>query len=202
MKNITAFSLAALMASVAVPAIAQEKGDFLLGIGLGWIEPSDGSNTIAGKVDADGALSPTITFEYFVADRIGIELLASWPFKHDINLNGTNAGETKHLPPTLSLQYYFVNQSKVTPFVGAGINYTYFFDEEGQGPLNGVSVDLDDSWGLALHAGLDYEINDRSAVRADVRYIDIETDANVGGGDIGDVEINPWVFNVAYVMKF
>lgn len=203
MKHITAFSLAALMASVAVPALAQEKGDFLVALGLGWVEPTEESNTLAGQIDVDGNLRPTITVEYFIADRIGIELLASWPFQHDVNLQGAGkVAEVKHLPPTLSLQYHFVNQSKVTPFVGAGVNYTYFFDEDGQGALAGANVDLDDSWGFALHAGLDYEINDRSALRADVRYIDIETDTSVNGVDIGEVKIDPWIFNIAYVMKF
>jgi len=203
MKQLTALTLAAVMASAAAPALAQEKGDILLGLGLGWIEPTQNSNTLAGQIDVDGNLRPTITAEYFVADRIGIELLASWPFQHDVNLQGAGkVAEVKHLPPTLSLQYHFVNASKVTPFIGAGINYTYFFDEDGQGALAGVNVDLDDSWGLALHAGLDYAINERSALRADVRYIDIETDVEVGGADIGKVKIDPWVFNIAYVLKF
>ncbi|MEI4231883.1 OmpW/AlkL family protein [Roseovarius sp. D22-M7] len=201
MKHITALTLAALMGTTAAPVLAQEKGDMLIGLGLGWIEPDDGSNTLVGKVDADGALSPTITFEYFIADRVGIELLASWPFEHDLNLAGSDIGETKHLPPTLSLQYYFTNASQFTPFVGAGINYTYFFDEKTRN-LGGASLDLDDSWGLALHAGVDYAISERGALRADVRYIDIETDATVGGTDIGSVDISPWVFNVAYVIKF
>jgi outer membrane protein len=200
MKHITALTLAALMGTTAAPALAQQKGDMLLGLGLGWIEPDSGSQTDLGKIAAEGALSPTITFEYFVADNIGIELLASWPFKHDLELGGTGIGETKHLPPTLSLQYHFTNQSAVTPFVGAGINYTYFFDEELD---SGARLSLDDSWGLALHAGIDYAISERGALRADVRYIDIETDANVQGvGDIGSVDIDPWVFNVAYVIKF
>ncbi|PKQ14013.1 MAG: hypothetical protein CVT70_00700 [Alphaproteobacteria bacterium HGW-Alphaproteobacteria-1] len=203
MKHITALTLAALMASMAVPALAQEKGDFLLGLGLGWVEPTQNSNTLAGKIDVDGNLRPTITIEYFIADRIGVELLAAWPFQHDVNLQGAGkVAEVKHLPPTLSLQYHFVNASKVTPFVGAGINYTYFFDETGKGALAGVNVDLDDSWGLALHAGIDYAISERSALRADVRYIDIETDTKVGGVDIGKVKIDPWVFNIAYVLKF
>ena len=204
MKHITALTLAALMGTIAAPALAQEKGDMLLGLGLGWIEPSDGTNFPGvGKIDADGALSPTITFEYFIADRVGIELLASWPFKHDLNLDGNEIGETRHLPPTLSLQYYFTNKSSITPFVGAGINYTYFFDEDTSGALAANSLDLDDSWGLALHAGADFALSDKSALRADVRYIDIETDANVSGvGELDSVEIDPWVFNVAYMLRF
>lgn len=203
MKQLTALTLAALMASAAAPALAQEKGDILLGLGLGWVEPTQNSNTLAGQIDVDGNLRPTITGEYFIADRIGIELLAAWPFQHDVNLQGAGTvAEVKHLPPTLSLQYHFVNASKVTPFIGAGINYTYFFDETGTGALAGQNVELDDSWGLALHAGLDYAITDRSALRVDVRYIDIETDVEVGGVDIGKVKIDPWVFNLAYVLKF
>jgi outer membrane protein len=203
MKQITALTLAALMASAAAPALAQEKGDILLGLGLGWVEPTQNSNTLAGRIDVDGNLRPTITAEYFIANKVGIELLASWPFQHDVNLAGAGkVAEVKHLPPTLSLQYHFVNASKVTPFVGAGINYTYFFDESGKGALAGVNVDLDDSWGLALHAGLDYAVSERAALRADVRYIDIETDVEVGGAPIGKVKIDPWVFNIAYVLKF
>ena len=202
MKHITALTLAALMGTTAAPALAQEKGDMLLGLGLGWIEPDSGSNISAlggQKLGAEGALSPTITFEYFVADNIGIELLASWPFTHDLELGGTEIGDTRHLPPTLSLQYHFTNASQFTPFVGAGINYTYFFDENLD---SGASLDLDDSWGLALHAGVDYAVSERGAMRFDVRYIDIETNAKVNGTDIGSVDIDPWVFNVAYVLKF
>lgn len=203
MKHITALTLSALLASAAVPALAQEKGDILLGLGLGWVEPTQNSDTIAGRIDVDGNLRPTLTVEYFIADRIGIELLASWPFEHDVNLQGAGTvAETKHLPPTLSLQYHFTNTSAFTPFVGVGLNYTYFFDETGKGPLAGVSVDLDDSWGLALHAGADYAISEKSALRLDVRYIDIETDVKVGGVEIGKVKIDPWVFNAAYVIKF
>jgi len=202
MKKITALTLAALMGTTAAPALAQQQGDMLLGLGLGWIEPDDGSNIAAlggNELGADGALSATVTFEYFVADRVGIELLASWPFTHDLELAGNEIGETKHLPPTLSLQYYFTNKSNITPFVGAGINYTYFFDEELD---SGDSLELDDSWGLALHAGADFALSEKSALRADVRYIDIETEAEVDGDDIGDVDISPWVFNVAYVLRF
>ena len=51
---------------------------------------------------------PTITGEYFLKDNLGIEVLAALPFQHDINVVGVGkVGSTKHLPPTVSLQYYF-----------------------------------------------------------------------------------------------
>lgn len=203
-KTLTTLTLAALLGTAAVPALAQSKGDFTIGIGVHSVTPDSGaSQTAAGPIDVDANIRPTITGEYFIADNVGIELLAAWPFEHDINLVGTGKiGSTKHLPPTLSLQYHFANNSPVTPFIGAGINYTYFFDDTATGPLAGTSLDLSDSWGYALHAGLDYAISPKGALRADVRYIDIETDVKVGGTPIGKVKIDPWVFGVAYVHKF
>lgn len=203
-KRLTKLTLAALMATAALPAFAQSKGDITLGFGVHSVTPDGGnSRTTAGLIDVDANIRPTLTAEYFIADKLGVELLVAWPFEHDINLVGTGKiGSVKHLPPTLSLQYHFTNQSQFTPFIGAGINYTYFFDDTATGPLAGTSLDLSDSWGYALHAGLDYAISPKGSLRADVRYIDIETDVRVGGAPIGTVKIDPWIFGVAYVHKF
>ena len=85
MKKLTALTLATALTAVAAPALAQEKGDMLLGLGVGYIQPTDSySATGAGLLRADGNARPTLTFEYFIADNIGIEVLAATPFEHDI----------------------------------------------------------------------------------------------------------------------
>jgi outer membrane protein len=201
MKKLTALTLATALTAVAAPALAQEQGDMLLGLGIGYIQPTDSySATGAGPLRADGNARPTLTFEYFIADNIGIEVLAATPFEHDIQLQGTgDVAKTKHLPPTVSLQYHFTNNSSMTPFIGAGINYTTFWDDR----LNtGGPLSLDDSWGYALHAGIDFAISEKAAIRTDLRYIDIETDASTPAGSLGKVKIDPVVFGVSYVMKF
>jgi len=58
------------------------------------------------------------------------------------------------------------------------------------------------SWGLAAHLGADYWVNDNSAIRADLRWIDINSDVELNGENIGKVEIDPVVVGVSYVMKF
>jgi len=192
------------LAALASPAAATDKGDFTLGFGVHNVAPQGGnSTTAAGQINVDDDASMTFTFEYFIADKIGIEVLAALPFEHDINLVGAGqVGKTKHLPPTISLQYHFVNQSRVTPFVGLGINYTTFFDDVGTGALAGAALDLDDSWGIAAHAGLDIKVSDAGALRFDMRYIDIETDVKVNGAAIGKVKIDPFVYGLAYVHTF
>ena len=111
-------------------------------------------------------------------------------------------GSTKQLPPTVSLQYHFNSRGKVSPFLGAGVNYTAFFSEDTRGALAGAKLKLDDSWGLAAHAGIDFALNERSAIRVDARWIDIDTDVTLDGAGVGTVAIDPIVYGAAYVMKF
>ena len=124
--------------------------------------------------------------------------MAAWPFDHDISLGGSKIGSTKHLPPTVSVNYHIPTQTAFKPFVGIGVNYTTFWDTSSS--LG--NLDLEDSWGVALHAGADYQITDAGALRFDVRWIDIDTEATLNGAPLTDVEIDPWVFGVSYVHRF
>ena len=198
-------SLAVALSLAAAPAMAQSKGDWTISAGVHQVAPKSDNGTLAGglEVDVDSDIKPTITGEYFIADNLGIEVLAALPFKHDININGLGrVGSTKHLPPVVTLQYHFNSQGKVSPFVGAGVNYTTFFSEETTGGLAGADLKLEDSWGLAAHAGLDFKVAENGALRVDVRWIDIDSKVKLNGEKIGTVKIDPLVYGVAYVFKF
>ena len=201
-KSILSLALLAATAMTAAPALAQQAGDITLGFGLHNVMPKSDNGTLGGPVDIGDSTRPTFTAEYFVRDNIGIELLAALPFKHTVKISGSEVGTVKHLPPVISLQYHFPTGSNFTPFVGAGLNYTAFFSEKATGPLAGSTLSLDDSWGLALHAGLDYKVSEHGSLRADVRWIDINSDVKLNGTKIGKVEIDPVVVGVAYIYKF
>ena len=198
----------ALAFGAAAPAFAQSKGDWTLGVGVHQVNPKSDNGTLAGgtlPLDIDSDVKPTITFEYFLRDNLGLEVLAALPFQHDIAVAGVGkVGSTKHLPPTVSLQYHF-GQGKVKPFVGLGVNYTRFFSTKTEGPIAGADLELSDSWGLAGHVGLDVQIGEKSAIRIDYRKIDIDTKAKLNGANLGtrnQVNIDPSVYGVAYVFQF
>ncbi len=201
----SALALALVLGGAATPALAQSAGTWTVGVGAHQVNPKSDNGELAGgtlPVEVESNVRPTITGEYFIADNVGIEVLASLPFKHDIAIDGLGTvGETKHLPPTVSLQYHF-GQGKVKPFVGAGVNYTKFFSEETSGALEGADLELDASWGLAAHAGVDFKVGDKGAIRVDARWIDIDTDVSVEGEKLGTVNIDPLVYGVAYVFSF
>ncbi|MBL3571028.1 OmpW family protein [Rhodovulum sp. BSW8] len=194
------FAIAMTAAALAgSSAFAQSQGDWTLGLGLGYVLPKDDNGRLAGSESHVGDNArPTITFEYFFADNWGVEVLGALPFKHNIHIDGVGEADTLQLPPVVSLQYHFATSSSVTPFLGAGLNYTTFWDTDSA--LG--DVDIDDSWGLALHAGVDYAIDERHAIRADVRWIDIDSDVKLNGSKIGTAHIDPWVFGVSYIWKF
>jgi outer membrane protein len=198
--------LAALAALAFAPAaMAQAAGDWTFSVGAHVVDPASDNGTLAGgalSTDVGSDWRPTITAEYFFSPRWGVEILAALPFEHDIKLNGVNAGSTKHLPPTVTLQYHFEGSEKVKPFIGAGVNYTVFFEEETRGPLAGTDLELDSSFGLAAHAGLDFAIGTNKWLRVDARWIDIDTDVKVDGAGVGSVNIDPMVYGAAFVWSF
>ena len=183
---------AALSIAFTTTATAFEPGDWLVRAGASYVNPASDNSDIV-SVDSDTSI--TFNFSYMMTDIWALELLAAVPFKHDIELlDGTKVGSTKHLPPTLSLQYHFRPTAQFQPYLGIGINYTNFFSEKTTGPLEGIDLNLGDSWGLAGQAGFDILFDDKWFFNLDVRYIDIDTKASLDGVSIGKVEIDPWVF--------
>lgn len=212
LRVILAALAVSLLAGNAMAQTYRQAGDWIARGGLGVVAPDgDGADIGPGgpTVDVDDGYAATITVAYMVTDHIGVELLASTPFNHDIDLGGGfgTIGETDQLPPTLSLQYHFGPFGRIQPYVGAGVNYTIFFNEDTKGALNGDVLNLDDSIGLAGQVGFDWHFDNKWLVNLDVRYISIETDAKLAGPTtatltggstlkIDDVEIDPWVFSI------
>lgn len=208
MKSVTsALVLTAVLGLGSTPATAGsfKAGTITFGLGLGLVDPKSDNGTLpgVGQLDIGSSTRPTITGEYFIRDNLGIELLGALPFKHSISIAGLGeVGSTKQLPPVISLQYHVPTAGAVTPFFGAGLNYTWFFDEKATGALAGSQLKLSNSFGVALHAGVDLQVSPKGWLRADVRWADIKTDVKVNGTKLGTAKVNPMVFGISYVMRF
>lgn len=196
---------------------ANQAGDWMVRGGLTSVSPNDdSSNVFVGGTDlglgvgVDSNTQLGLNVVYFVNDKWAIEVLAATPFSHDISLDTVGAlGETKHLPPTVSANYYFNNASKgFNPYVGIGLNYTIFFSEEFTGANDNAGfsdLDLDSSFGLALQVGFDYEFGNNWHLNGSARWIDIDTDAtfdlNGAAGKVS-VDIDPNVYTLSLGYRF
>ncbi len=193
-------------------ALAHEAGDFFMRAGTATVRPTEGSDDVLGMggFNVSNNTQLGLTFDYMVTDNVGIELLAATPFRHKVGLGATgNLATVKQLPPTLMAQWYFGDaKSKARPYIGAGINYTTFFDTDFNqtGKDAGLSdLSVKDPWGAAGQAGLDYMVNDDWLLNMSVWYMDIDTEVKFkAGGEQQNIKtrIDPWVFMFSAGYRF
>ena len=203
---------------MAAPAAAQDTGikagDVLLRARAIVVAPNESSGGITPTFPNEGvklnnAVMPEVDVTYMATDNIGFELIASTTKHKASGTTGTTGsiGElasTWVLPPTLTVQYHFNPKGAVRPYVGAGLNYTIFWNSEASAGLEAAGgktkVHMDDSFGWAAQAGIDVDVTPKMFLNLDVKYIDMDTKVRLDTTAIGtqrvNVDINPLVFGV------
>ena len=198
MIKLQAAAVAAFAAlAFAAPANAEILDNFQIKVGVSGILPDESGDPI--DVEISDEWVPSLQIEYFFNDNVSAELLCCVA-THDVaTTGGLDLGEVTHFPPTLTLKYRWTNFGQVEPYVGAGVNYTAFIDDE---PPAGMTIDYDESFGLAVQAGFDYRIDEHWGVNFDVRYVDIGTDVTINNSIEDSVDINPWIISTSVAYRF
>lgn len=210
---------AAAATLLAMPAQAKQ-GDVLVRLRAIMVAPNEESGSVlpgfpGEKVKVDNSVMPEIDISYMATDHIGFELIAATTKHSASGTTGTTGAigklaSTWVLPPTLTAQYHPIAEGPVRPYVGAGVNYTLFYSEDASGALEGAvgptKVHMSDSFGWALQAGVDVDLNERMFVNFDVKYIDIDTTARLTTTAAGvqrvRVHLDPIVAGVGLGMRF
>jgi outer membrane protein len=213
--RIAALGAGIALSAIAAPAPAQDwqvphKGDWIITGRITDVTSNadDAITTAAGaatglNVDVGHDVMPTLGFTYFLTDNVSVEAILG-ATRHDIRARGATTDVVVHetwvLPPVVTLQYRPVPEARVSPYVGAGLNYMLFFSGENR---NGFDVNLDDGLGYALQAGADIAISGPWTVNVDVKKVWFNTDASINGGTLeSDVNLDPWVISLGIGRKF
>ncbi|WP_033919662.1 OmpW/AlkL family protein [Sphingomonas sp. 37zxx] len=198
---VATFVLSAPVAAQSDPGrVGVQRGDVLLRLRGIVVAPNERSSGIVPtfpteRASVNNSVMPEIDVTYMATDRIGFELIAATT-KHDASgVTGTTGSigklaSTWVLPPTLTAQYHFNPTGHVRPYVGAGVNYTVFWNEKAsdglEAAVGATRVRMSDSWGLAAQIGVDIDVTPRMFVNFDVKYIDIDTTARLRTTAIGE----------------
>ncbi len=226
------FVAASLMCIGAGTAVAEADNPWMVRVRALNVIPDEAANLsvggteLVGDVDINTSIVPELDISYFLNDNIAFELILGVT-PHDVDTKGlvvpvvgelgsVDLGDVWLLPPTLTAQYHFTQLGSFKPYVGAGINYTLFFNED-EGSV-ADSIDYDPSFGPALQAGFDYDLDGEKggwAVNVDVKKIWMNTDVKVDlttalGAALGaesvivdaDVDIDPVILGVGMGYKF
>ncbi len=210
------FALGALLATTLLssPVTAAEsvegkawdaKERFMIRARAINVMPDESSSTnIGGRVTADDAFTPEVDFTYFFTDHIAAELIAATS-KHDMGAKNTtlgnlDLGDVWALPPTLTAQYHFNPHGQLRPYVGAGLGYIVWYDED---PGQVVNIDYDNNIAYALQAGIDIGLDEHWAINADVKKLWHNVDVSINSGAVtADVDLDPWIFGVGVAYRF
>lgn len=190
---------AVVAVALLVSGLAQAaQGDWLVRGRVIHINPDASSSAL--NLDVNSKTTIEADFSYFLANNLALELILATK-KHEVTAGGVPVGSVKHLPPTLTLQYHFLPQATFRPYLGAGLNYTRFYDIN----LGGGTLTVDkNSWGGALQAGADIQLTKTVFLNVDVKRIWMDTDvkSKATGATLANLKINPWIFGVGVGVKF
>lgn len=217
MKQIKSIAAAAAIvlgaAFAAAPASAGEPSSSVRGTGISagdWlvrlraisIMPQTSSNGTlnALKADVNNTIVPELDFTYMATNNIGVELILGTS-RNQVTSSLGRLGGVGVLPPTLLLQYHFNHAGKVRPYVGAGLNYTLFYNNGLRAGGQQVSID-NHSFGPAIQFGIDVDVAKNVFVNADIKKIWMRTGASLNGSSIGTLYIDPLIVGVGVGMRF
>ncbi|WP_404935579.1 OmpW/AlkL family protein [Paraburkholderia sp. DHOC27] len=177
-------------------------GDVLVRLRAISIIPNvETTNTLSAlQVGVNNAIVPELDLTYMIRDYLGVELILGTS-RHQVTSNLGNLGGVNVLPPTLLLQYHFNHQGRIRPYLGAGLNYTYFYNNGLSAGGEPVSI-TNHSFGPAVQAGVDVQVTKTFFVNADIKKIWMHTDASLGGQALGRLSIDPVVVGLGVGMKF
>jgi outer membrane protein len=199
------------LAALAGAAQAQEN---TFKAGISRYTTHERSNGVTGigvpagaDVDVSDATTLVLTYERALTPNIGVEIALGIPPKLKARGDGTVAflGEvltTRIVAPTLFANYHFGTPGDaLRPYLGVGVNYTRFTRIES---TLAPSVEMGDSWGAAVQAGLDYAIAPNWGLFASVARIDVESKVVAAGATVirTTVDFRPIVYTLGMAYRF
>ncbi len=214
LKIFIIFSFLAFIGFLNEKTFAQESSSFksagtwLVGLKVLNLDPDVDSNvSIGGAATVDDDTVPELDIRYFITDNLAIEAIFGTT-EHNVGaintaLGDVNLGTVKVLPPTFTLQYHFNTEGNFQPYVGAGINYTFFYDDN---PGDAVGISYKDEIGIALSIGFDYVLGENNYFNIDIKKYDLPTDVVINAGAPGTatagVDLDPLAISIGYGWRF
>jgi outer membrane protein len=195
-------ALCAVVFALSMVSTAMAADDFKrwsVSTQIMYLNPDLDAEGAAENLSAEDTMTGGLVVEYFFTPNISTELVAAVAHV-DLEIKGLTDGETWILPPSLYLKYHPMPQWKVSPYVGAGVNWMYFWDSN----LDATSLHIDNSFGWNAKVGADIKITENVYANVDFMYLDNETELDTGLAGVRnvDLDVKVWSYNVGLKYRF
>jgi outer membrane protein len=153
-----------------------------------WLLRLD-ADFVSGNGAVSGGGTAAVGAEYFITDHVAGAVSVTLPRSYSFGMPGS-----AHLQSsTATLKYYFAPESRLRPYVGAGIEVTALYGATGVG-LEHATV------GPAVQAGLDLRLNPHWMLNADVSWVQVRP--GLAADPSQDIHIDPLQFGLGVVYRF
>lgn len=217
------------VATLSQPAMAQEAGTIQVKVLATAVLPDGKITEIKGgtlattvanlgvQTEANDNFVPTIAIEYFATPNVSVETICCTTAHHvsanaPVALDGAVlADKVTLVPATFTLKYHFGAAGGIRPYIGAGPSYFIFLkDRAGAGAtsaLGATKVQLDDTLGVAVQAGVDVPLNESMSLALDAKRYFMRPDAhfyNAAGVEVLETHhrLDPWVLSAGVGFRF
>lgn len=208
----------------------QQKSEWDVRVRGVYVAPQESATigVIGGGINISKVVIPEIDFTYFFMKDFSAELILGTS-RHKVNTTASNLtaiggsssadvslGKVSLLPPTLTLQYHLPTGIAFKPYIGAGANYTIFYNANAGEVVKNVSYQ--NKFTFATQFGFDYDLNKKFFLNIDVKKVFLSTNATVDASNLtpasspelaptlagikADVKINPWLIGVGFGARF
>lgn len=193
-----------MLGLLAHDAMAQEQSPWMVRARAVNLDPANRADPVGGtgasdRLTVSSKTIPEVDISYFLTPNIAMELILTYPQKHDVSLDGAKIGTFKHLPPTLLAQYHFAPSGQFDPYLGVGVNYTNISSVK---LLNGAGGLDHHSFGLALQAGVDFKLDKHWSINLDIKKVQIRSDVTISGAKVSTVKVDPLLVGVGVGYRF
>lgn len=211
--NLASAAVVSLLGGALAGPVYAGAGDFYVRAGVSAMDPDTGSESFSTiprsgvRLDSDVTLAGTLG--WFVTDVVALEISSSLPYSPDLEGNQRlkdlgigNIGDVNYVPTYLTMNFFIEDPSAVTPYLGAGVAFNKFYDENAR--LSGLDVNLDSTFDPTVLAGVELDFGTPVLVNFDVRYTLLDTDAKFSGAidETVEMEIDPVVFTLGVGYRF
>ncbi len=201
-------ALCAVVFAFSMVSTAMAAEDFKrwsVGTQIMFLDPNLDSSDVdglgLGKLGAEDAMTGGLVVEYFFTPNISAELVAA--IAHlDLNVGDSVDGDAWVLPPSLYVKYHPMPEAKISPYIGAGINWMYFWDEKLSLGAADLDLSIDNAIGWNAKIGADIKITENVYANIDIMYLDTETEIDTAVARNADVDIEVWSYNVGLKYRF
>ncbi|MBK6361084.1 MAG: OmpW family protein [Comamonadaceae bacterium] len=223
MKQTFKLSLVALALVAGSAAQAQSAGTWMARVGAIGLYPQVSSGNLSPPafpntqtdVSSDWTLGGGVT--YMITDNWSVDVPLALPFTHTLTGAGAIAGvgtigTTKALPLTVWGQYRFGEaKAAFRPYLGAGLTYAYFYDENATNTLNALSggtpsnpttFSIESKFALGVQAGATYAFNERWFLDGMVGYTWLKNTTTLSTGQTQPMTLNPVSVAISVGYKF